>query len=110
MSFEIFITDMDLPNLESPWTEVELGNAKYSFKRSTKEYKTFNVSGYIEKENMEATRVEAEGLNTSLLENPSGVIVDGFGNSYECYVNSWNIKPVAGVNKYTFTFNCRLVN
>lgn len=108
-SYEIFVTDQDLPTLEVPWTDVDLGPNQYSFRRSAKVSKVFNISGYIQKSDMSTTRAEAEGLNNALLENPSGNFTDGYSTAYECYVTSFNIKPVAGVNKYTFTMSLKII-
>jgi hypothetical protein len=56
----------------------------------------------------EDTREEAEGLNNALLATPSGVFTDGYGTTYTVRVTSWLIKPVAAVNRYTFTMTCEM--
>lgn len=109
ISYPIYITDIGLPTLGSPWTKVELGAGVYSFRRTPDVSKTFDMSGYIQSTTMEATRLLAESLNDNLLYNPSGVLVDGFGNQYTVYVNSWQIKPVAAINKYTITMSYTIV-
>jgi ribosomal 30S subunit maturation factor RimM len=107
--YEIFVTDESLPTLQETWTEVEIGTTTYQFRRSTKVAKTFGISGYITKTDFSDTRSEAEGLNNALLTNPSGIYTNGFGTTYDCYVVSWEIKPVAASPKYTFNMQLRIV-
>jgi hypothetical protein len=109
IEYQIYITDMSLPTLSSPWNRVELGAGVYSFRRNTDNSKTFDISGYISYADMATTRYYAEDLNNSLMDNPSGRLVDGYGKTYDVYVNTWSIKPVPAVNKYTFSMNFTLV-
>jgi hypothetical protein len=108
-AFEIFVTDMDLPKLDEAWTKVDLGSSSYMFRRSANTSKSFAISGYIQKDTFDHTYVEAKGLNDALNINPAGVFHDGYGNDWNCYVESWDIKPTPGVNKWTFSMGLRLV-
>jgi hypothetical protein len=104
-AYEIFVTSQTLPHLEITWVEVNVAGTSYWFSREGKRTKAFSISGYISKGTMADTRAEAEGLNTALNTTPSGVFVDGNDVSYSCIVDDWEISPVAGVNKYTFTIS-----
>lgn len=103
--------EQTLPKLESAWTTVEItsSNKEYSFKRETNKSKVFSISGYIQLSTWAATRAEAEGLNTALNSDPSGVFTDGYGTTYSCLVDDWEISPVAAMNKYNFNMDLRIV-
>lgn len=107
--YEIYVTNQTLPHLSAPWTRMDLGDKTFRFQRETDKSQIFSISGYIEMSDMAATRTEAEGLNNSLLQTPSGTFIDGFGTSYSVIVDDWAIDPVAGVNKYTFSMSLRIV-
>lgn len=108
--YEINVTSQTLPKLGAPWTRVDTTNGAFYFKRTTDATKTFTISGYICLSSMELTRQEAEGLNNSLAETPSGVFTDGYGTEYTCLVDDYEISPVAGVNRYTFTIMGRILS
>jgi hypothetical protein len=109
--YEIFVTDQELPHLESAWTTVELtqNNSTYKFKRETNKSRIFKISGYISKATWTATRTEAEGLNDSLNTTPSGTFTDGYGTTYSVLVEDWSITPVAAMNKYEVSMSFRMV-
>lgn len=107
--YEIWVTEESLPTLEETWTRVDLGSS-FTFRKSSNSSRTFSISGYIQKDDMETTRTEAEGLNESLASNPAGTYLNGFGTYYTVYVDSYEIQPIAGVNKYTFSMNLRILN
>lgn len=111
--YEIFITSMTLPHLDSPWTTLELKNSNgdvvsFSFQREKNKTKSLNIAGYIQKSTWALTRAEAEGLNNSLNTTPSGTLTDGYGTTYTVIVDSWNIDPQAGINKYTFNMSLKM--
>jgi len=108
--YEIHVTDETLPHLESTWTEVEVtsDNKTYKFKRETNKSLVFDISGFISLSTYALTRTEAEGLNDDLNDTPSGTYTDGFGTTRSVLVDSWSIKPVAALNKYTFTMTLRI--
>lgn len=108
-SYELYITDQDLPHLDSPWTKIELDDKIYNFQRTTDKSKVFSISGYIQKDTMANTRTHAEGLNNALNSTPSGTFKDGFGTTYSVIVESWTIKPIAGINKWSVTMSCRII-
>ena len=108
--YEINITNMTLPKLSAPWTRVDTTSGSFYFKRSTDASKPFTVSGFISLNNYADTKAEAEGLNAALATNPSGTLTDGFGTTYTCLVDDYEIAPVAGINKYTFTMQLRIIS
>jgi hypothetical protein len=106
--YEIHVTSQTFPNLESPWTEVELANKIFSFQRD-KTTKVFTVNGYIQQDDMEATHAYAKSFSDSLCANPSGTYYDGYGNSWNVYVTTWNVDAAPAGGKYTFSLTCRVV-
>ena len=109
LTYRLYITDQTLPTIDTAWVKVELGAGVYAFRRSADITKTFDISGYISEESMAATRTAAESLNEELIDNPSGRLIDGFGVVRDVIVNSWNIKPVAAQNKYTFNMSLTMM-
>jgi hypothetical protein len=109
VEYRIYITSMSLPKIQTPWTKVELGAGVYSFRRNQDISVTFDMSGYISSSDAATTRTMAEELNANLLLSPSGTLIDGFGTSYSVYVDSWQISPTAGVNKYPITMSFTIV-
>jgi hypothetical protein len=107
--YEIFVTAQTLPKLASPWTRVDLVSGTFYFKRTTDVSKPFTISGYISKDTMANTKDEADGLNEALAANPSGTFTDGFGDTWTVLVDDYEIAPIAGVNKYTFSMSLRIV-
>jgi hypothetical protein len=107
--YEIVITNMTLPKLPAPWTRVDTTNGSFWFKRSTDTSMSFSVSGFISLNSYAETKEEAEGLNADLSVNPSGTLTDGFGTTYTVVVDDYEIAPVAGINKYTFTMQLRIL-
>jgi hypothetical protein len=107
--YECYITDQDLPHLESPWTKISVNDKDYYFQKNTDKTKVFSITGYIEMGTWEDTRSEAEGLNNSLNTTPSGVLTDGYGTTYSVLVESHLVKPVAAVNRYTFSMSFRML-
>jgi hypothetical protein len=107
--YELYVEDQDLPHLDSPWTKIEVNDDVYQFQSNKDRTKVFTISGYIQQSTISATRTHAEALNTALNSTPSGTFTDGFGTSYTVIVEDWTIKPVAGVNKWTFTMSCRML-
>lgn len=106
-AYELYVTEQDLPHLDSPWTKMEINDKTYQFQSNKDRSKVFDVSGYIQQATIETTRTHAEAFNTALNSTPSGTFTDGYGTNYVVIVESWTIKPVAGVNKYTFQMSCR---
>lgn len=108
--YEIFVTDQDLPHLETTWTRIDANEKTFYFERSTDKSQVFSISGYISKSTWSATRTEAEGLNDDLNDTPSGIFTDGYGTQYTCLVDSFLIKPIAAINKYTFQISGRVLS
>ncbi len=106
--YEIFITNMSLPHLDATYTSVDVPDKSFTFKRDTNKSQVFEISGYIQKATWALTRAEAEGLNDALNTTPSGTLTDGYGTTYACLVDDWEISPVAAKNMYTFTMSLRI--
>lgn len=107
--YEIHVTEQVLPHLDSAWTKIDANCKSFYFERDNDKTMVFNISGYISKATWTETREEAEGLNLSLINQPSGVFTDGYGTEYACLVEDWEITPIAAQNKYLFTMTCRIV-
>ena len=107
--YEIYVTEQSLPSLEEPWTKIEANDKTFYFQRTSNRSRIFRISGYIQKNTWALTREEAEGLNNELLSTPSGTFRDGYGTLYHCLVEDWEISPVAGINKYTFSLTGRIL-
>ncbi len=110
--YEIYVTNQELPHLETTWTNVDTTseNKTYKFKRETNTSKVFTISGYISKSTWALTKAEAEGLNNALNTTPSGVFTDGYGTTYSCLVDDWTIEPLAAMNKYTVRMTLRMAS
>lgn len=106
-TFDIYVTEQSLPALESPWTEIEVNDKTYVFQRSSKNKPVFQISGYIQQEDMSSTEEYAQDLNNALLQTPSGTFTDGYGNTYTVLVEEWEIRADPGRNRYLFNMRLR---
>jgi|WetSurMetagenome_2_1015567.scaffolds.fasta_scaffold399763_2 hypothetical protein len=106
---QIYVTEQTLPHLSATYTKVDLSTGSFYFRREVDRTKEFQISGYIQEATMELTRTAAEAFNTDLNTQPSGVFTDGYGVQYTCLVENWEIAPIAGINKYTFTLAGRVL-
>jgi len=106
----IHVTKQTLPHLASPWTRIEIGNKSFKFQRDDSDKtKVFTISGYIQEDTVALTIAEAVGLNNALIASPSGTYTDGWGTTYTCIVDDWEIDLDPVQNKCPFSMSLRVL-
>jgi hypothetical protein len=103
-SYAIYVLSQSIPHLESPWTQIEVPDKTFTFKRNTNESTVFSISGYC-------TITNGEGLNTALGTTPSGTFVDGYGHSYVCLVDSYEFSYAPPImDRMNFSITGRVIS